>query len=494
MAVVAPDISVSQAEADRQKQIEDQRLREVRDQDLARIFAQFGDLKTLALVQEAMRAAGDDEALKNLGLVQDADQRLRYSEQERSELEGRLSTAIAKRQGEQVRADDAARTKRMTDAESGVNSQFAQYNDGYFDNYARGIVGAQLPSLQDVFRDRRRLGNADLSDRGIRKSSAANRFRARIAGEQADAEGELASNAANEAQTLRVAIESRRNATLQAALAAAGIKQSVPIYGGSVSDILDAIRASKKPQTPGPEGTPAPPAPTPPPRKFGGPDDTYRPVLRPEDGGPQPVNQNPPEEEVWFDSNPTGGQIAGVDEWGNWVYAHRGVRPTTPVNTVNPAPTLGNYNDNHLDNGQAPVAPVMFAPGMSAAGHVAPQGGGAGGDPQPMSMSVIPPAIASQPGGANLALGPEDQAMQEKQMQERSAQAQQKKQAEASGGDEQKGDGNAGINLATIGLPTPNNAAVRANANVSPMPLPPKPPADQDLYDPMGFFNRSMVA
>ncbi len=440
MAVVQPNINLQESEAERQRRIEDDRLRQVRDQDLQRIFAQFGDLEGLAKLMEGMQAGSDAELLRNAGLVSDADQKLRYSDQDRSEFQGRLTQALADRKAITGRQTAAARSTRLDQAAQGADAAFSGYDDNFYDDYGRKIIDAELPGLRSQFQEARRTGRAQLSDQGLRRSSAANRFISRLAGEQAGAEGALATTAANESQSLRAIIEQRRATARQNALFAAGLQQDVPVEGGTLADLLAGIRGPSTPRLPAVPGVGDVGGPPKPDGKDTLVDDGQVYDLGGRHTELPPVQAAPPPQDELRDN-----QGHTFEEYNNQFFGNFDdpsyVGPMNPDDWTAMVQQFNAYNANPNPG----ATPVQAAPslGTRAASQAAPAG--------------VPAPIAATPGGEKLAGSGQTQQTQPP-------------------------------SLATIGMPKPTKASTKANEPADGIPLPYEIPGALAGLDQLGVM------
>lgn len=361
MAVRSPDISAGTSAATRQRNETDARLIGARDTDLNRILTQAGLTADDIAAIEAYAYGADQTTRNNAVQVAQRDQTSRNNTLTRDQQDRILNQNTADRAAVQGRSDADARAQREADAIAAVDAAYSGYDSAFFNNYAQDIINSRLPSLRDQYKEKNRSTTLNLSQRGTGQSSAAARILGRLRGAQAADEAQLAQDASDATETLRAQLDANRSAAIRQALDAAGIQQNTPVAGATISDILAARRqAGAGPSAPGLAA--APPAQSAAPGtgarvpgaaqtgggtpttgggqqgggQQGGGDSGG--VLGDQDGDGKP--------DAIFNSDSRGGQISGVDESGNWVYAHQ--------------PGSDGYDDFAKGGGSVQIAPITI--------------------------------------------------------------------------------------------------------------------------------------
>lgn len=357
MAVRSPNIDQSTATAGSQRDADQTRLENQRSVDLGRILTQYGSVADLIKAVESGSYTTDQATLANAGKVATANQGVRYTDQQRQSQELARNQGTADTAAAQARADANARSTRESDALKAVDDAYSGYDNKFFSDYSSNIIGSELPGIQQTYKEKGRVTDAGLAQRGIGQSSAGARIVGNLRGAQASDEASLAQRASDATETLRATLDANRANAVKEALAAADIQQNTPVAGATVGEILAArsagggaaagpgLPAAPKPLSAPPGGgaapsvPAAPAAPAAPPATGGGGGG----------GGGGGTDQG-----AIFNSNPRGGQISGVDESGNWLYAHQ--------------PGSDGYDDFAAGgNGGSAVAPIQIPTVKTAA-------------------------------------------------------------------------------------------------------------------------------
>lgn len=256
----SPDTSRQEAEAARQRQVEDARFQERLAVETARFDKERADL--LAQI-EAEKASSDAQAQAQLDaqtafqneqltfqnqLAEEA-RADRLRELEGNELERSRNQLVEDRRAATARAENEERGRRIDSARDTVNRDFAKFDDNYFSGFADKFIGSKQPGIDREFEGKQREESFGLARRGILNGSGTARVFSRLAGEKASRESDLAIDANREAQSLRGNIDRSRSAALQAAVQGAQLapvvlpegiaEELVPDTGG----VMDALRS-----------------------------------------------------------------------------------------------------------------------------------------------------------------------------------------------------------------------------------------------------------
>lgn len=204
-----PDTSA--ADAERQRQYEEDRKREEKDRE--------------ARETEARRQREEDQRARE---EWEADQ----ENQRRAESERQASAEAARKRREdeadrQARERAAAVSKYQDDRgtrEAGlrerINSAFARYDDAYFQGYAKDYIDYYAPQVQRQAEDAQRRAILALAERGNADSTARASALADIASQRAEAERRIASEGQDAASAYRTNILAQRRDLLNQALSA----------------------------------------------------------------------------------------------------------------------------------------------------------------------------------------------------------------------------------------------------------------------------------
>jgi hypothetical protein len=266
-----PDTSRQEAEAARQRQIEEERFAErlrveqerfdrERQELMGVIDQERNDRNSLAEQQRADQQALLDRQLTFQNELAEQARQDRLMELEGQERDRARNQLLEDRRAAVGRAEATERGRMLDEARTGVESQYAKFNDRYFGDFANKFVGSRKPAIQREYDGKRRNETYNLGRRGILNGSGTARVMGRIAGEQAGAEQALAQEALSQANSLRERIDQSRSAALSTAIQGAQIAPIVLPEGIDerlVPDnegLLDAVRGfSLNTAAPGPQ-------------------------------------------------------------------------------------------------------------------------------------------------------------------------------------------------------------------------------------------------
>lgn len=207
---LAEEARIAKAEADA-RYAEEQRRQDARlaaeRADAEALRKQIADqeafrLSELARIEAARKAERDADIARQTG-ERNAD--LERQQKERADAEaaaaaraGQLSEYNTSRQG----IIDAARRQ--------IEQAFGAYGDDYFNSYADQYVAAQKPKIAQQYDDAKRATTFDFARRGNLRSTAAARTFGKLDQTRAEAEGDVAQQAASAANQYRQGLATQR--------------------------------------------------------------------------------------------------------------------------------------------------------------------------------------------------------------------------------------------------------------------------------------------
>lgn len=244
----APDTSGQEAEARRQRELEQQRYEQ-----------QLAEQQRIAAEQRAMEEARAAEQRRQYEEQLAAQQAAadRQFQQQQQALAAQQAAAEAERmQREQEAAARAAameqytqgRTQRINDFRTSINDAYAGFDDAYYDQFANDFIGYYKPRLEDEFKDAQEQLTFRYANQGGLNSSAAARDLRDLLENKRRQEQEIATRARNAASDFRGDIDSQRKSLLSEALSASNIGPEVLPDG--ISDVGSQLSAISESLTP----------------------------------------------------------------------------------------------------------------------------------------------------------------------------------------------------------------------------------------------------
>lgn len=237
--VSTPDTSVQDAEARRQRELEEQRYRERLAAEQARWDAErAADERRYA----EQRAAQEAEAERQRAMMQaEIDRQIaaELAAEARREQERQEVLAQQQERAAQSRAYTDGRQALITEAEGAINAAYSGFDDAYFQDFARSMIQTQAPELERQATAKGRELTMGAARRGNLKSSAAARQFGDLSREKAAAQAQLAGQASDAASSFRSNIDAQRRDALTSIWSAGAVgSENLP---DGVSDANTAL-------------------------------------------------------------------------------------------------------------------------------------------------------------------------------------------------------------------------------------------------------------
>jgi hypothetical protein len=238
------------AESSRQAEIERQRLAEeaaaakaeaerraVAEQ--ARWEAQFNEQKTTAEALRRQIAETEANRLAEQSRIEAGRKAERDAELARQDQERRAAEAATAKKASDLARYNTERQGLVDKARGGIESAFAGYNDGYYNNYAGDYVASMVPRLDEQFADARKATKYSFADRGNLDSMAAGQRFGRLETERTRAAADIGQQAQSAANSLRSNVEAQRAKLLDSVFGALGA--APVITADNVGEANDAL-------------------------------------------------------------------------------------------------------------------------------------------------------------------------------------------------------------------------------------------------------------
>jgi hypothetical protein len=112
---------------------------------------------------------------------------------------------------QRARQEAADRENRIKEGQTKIDAAFSQYNQPYYDSYAKSITDVQRPQLDDQYGDARGQLTAALADRGMLESTVGAQEFGKFGKIYADKAAEIAAGARDAAFGLRGKVEGQKS-------------------------------------------------------------------------------------------------------------------------------------------------------------------------------------------------------------------------------------------------------------------------------------------
>ncbi|HEY4416956.1 MAG TPA: hypothetical protein VGO57_14800 [Verrucomicrobiae bacterium] len=108
-------------------------------------------------------------------------------------------------------AQEAQRQANITSGMDDINRNFAQFDDGFYDQAAKNYTAANTPQLLSDFQNTKKNLTYSLARSGLINSSAANQLNSSLGKTLASNESSIANNAQNSANQLRANVSDQKS-------------------------------------------------------------------------------------------------------------------------------------------------------------------------------------------------------------------------------------------------------------------------------------------
>ena len=219
----SPDTSAQEAEAARQRQLEQQFAEERLRQEREIYEQQRADAERRYQEQLALQNA-ENERQRQMIMEEIArrEERERLLEAERqAERQAKADEAAQRAQAARAYAEE--RNRFIDEATTGINQAYSGFDDPFFDKFAQDIVNYYKPQVRREFGAARDQTTYGFSDAGTLRSSMAAEAFGDLARERANKEARVSGEAQDRAQGFRDDINAQKNDALRSIYDAANI-------------------------------------------------------------------------------------------------------------------------------------------------------------------------------------------------------------------------------------------------------------------------------
>lgn len=238
----APDTSAQDAEAARQRKVEEERYNQQRVDEMSRYEQQQSAQLHEARRQEAATAAQQERSLQQERELAETSQN-----ESRRQAEAAASERAAQEEAARVRAGNmqaysTGRSQRIDQVTGDINNAYAGFDDNYFNNFAKDFTNYYKPQLNEQYGDARKKIAYNFDNKGGLNSSAAIEAFGKLDEERGRQENKLANDAIDNSTSFRSSIDESRRTLLGEALSGTNIgpevlPDGIEDYNGSLSGI-----------------------------------------------------------------------------------------------------------------------------------------------------------------------------------------------------------------------------------------------------------------
>lgn len=240
--VSQPDTSAQEAEARRQREIEDARAAALAEAERQRYEQQRADdLARWQQQQDAQKAEADRQY--NLLMDQFGRQAAAQKEQfEWQKAERAAEIAAAEKRAADSRAYVTGRNELIDKSKADIDAAYAGFDDTYFQKFAQDFVSTYRPEANRAYKDATDKATFAFADSGNLRSSATAKAFGDLARQDQQNRGKIANGAIDASQSFRNDIDSQKSDALSLMFSSGAVGSDILPDGVSdVSGMLSGI-------------------------------------------------------------------------------------------------------------------------------------------------------------------------------------------------------------------------------------------------------------